>query len=151
MDLLPVISNLIIYFLLALFLVLAVSFTYSHINKSKQAVEENRIIAEREKVRVYLRNHPYYSKSQKGRYTKYVRTQTYSVPTFSNESRNQNSRKTRLSEREIMGRRTRTSGDIFNERYSILNGENNFSNNTARNLNESRIFTSLKSEHYYKY
>lgn len=151
MDLLPTITNLIVYFLIALILVLLITFAFSKSRQSSDDAKNEALEKERERVRVYLRNHPYYTGMPRRVNQKYARVHVYSIPTYSDRSVRKSPASGQIEERKSINRKTRTSGDSFNQRYFVLNSTANFNEGRLGSAETLHAFSSLKSGHHYKY
>lgn len=144
MELIPLITNFLIYILGALLLVLIISYIYRMI-KTHSSVEEEKIRAHREIVRKYIQTQSQYLTSPQNNKTVELNRVRYTAPQFSS-SENRIRNKTSATKTRSTSQKTITGSE--SHRYSILNSTKTESTEFYFPSLHSSQFA--KNNHYYR-
>lgn len=144
MELIPLITNFLIYLLAALLLVLIISYIYRRIT-SQSSVDEEKIREHREVVRKYIQTQSQYLANSQNYESAELNKVRYTAPQFTlSENRTRN----RATATKTRSTSQKTLTGSKSNRYSILNSSKTESTEFFFPLSHS--FQSDRKNHYFR-
>lgn len=155
MDLIPIISNVILYFLLALVVVIGISFIFFKLIKPSDETEELSINEKRAHIRQYIANQRKYISTSAGTKSSQLNYRIYNAPTYSNNKINPGKSQVNYDRtpphhlRKTSLPNTKTTVD--SQRYTIINQNGKTDTKTNEQSNQRSSYSPFKELHHYQY
>ena len=152
MDLIPVITEIFIYFVFALVLVLLFSYFFSKTLNKNEQVSTSSIEEQRKHIRQYIiKQNQYLSTKTPSRKT--LNPHFYSAPTYTTSiySSKKKTRGSAIVSKELNGKLSKTGTNGSGKRYSIVNDNYLGKGPTIYIDPNSKSYTSVKELRSYQY
>ena len=153
MDLIPIITDIVLYFLGALVLVLAISYSYSKMVGNKKENESDKLIEKRKHIRQYIIHQNQYITSTTTGSRKNLRLQNYSPPVYSTDIVSRRStdvnKITNTKRNSSSSTSTGKSSKENFRRYSIVNDSIAKTSETLHINPSTNSYSAIKEQHYY--